>query len=134
MHALALRSSALAITLLALSQIASPALSQGASAETEATVAVGNSELVGHWLRPVIALDTVTDHHLVLNPDGTAEQWAATPFSTDPPTAGTWEASADTLTLRMDGSEQASAPYFFFEGQLVFPNVEGNRRFWERAQ
>jgi hypothetical protein len=83
MHALALRYRAVAIALLALSQIASPALSQGVSAETEITVAVKNSELVGHWLRPVIALDAVTDHHLVLNPDGTAEQWAATPFSID---------------------------------------------------
>jgi hypothetical protein len=95
---------------------------------------VENSELVGHWLRPVIALGTVTDHHLVLNPDGTAQQWAATPFSIDPPTAGTWQATADMLTLCMDGSEEGSAPYFFFEGQLVFPNVEGSRRYWDRVQ
>jgi hypothetical protein len=38
------------------------------------------------------------------------------------------------LTLRMDGSEEGSAPYFFFEGQLVFPNVEGGRRYWDRVQ
>ena len=123
MHSIAMqfRNTAFAAAL-ALLPAAYPALAQ-----------VGG-ELVGHWRKTIVDLERSIDYNLVLNADGTAQQWTVTAMETESPTAGTWEASDTTLTLRMGGSEEAAAPYFFHEGQLVFPNIEGSRRFWERIE
>jgi uncharacterized protein YfaT (DUF1175 family) len=120
MHSFAVqfRSAAFAAAL-ALMQAAYPALAQ---------------ELAGHWRKTVIVFESPRDEHLILNADSTFQNWTVTATETGAPLAGRWEASENMLTFRMEGSEEQSSPFTFFEGQLIFPNVEGGRGFWERVE
>ena len=123
MHSFAMqfRSFALA-SALALMSAAFPALAQD------------GGELVGHWRKTTIVFESPRDEHLILNPDSTFQNWTVTATETGTPLAGQWEANENTLTFRMEGSEDQSSPFTFFEGQLVYPNIEGNRGFWERME
>jgi hypothetical protein len=120
MHSLAMqfRNAAFAAAL-ALLPTAFPALAQ---------------ELAGHWRKTTIVFESPRDEHLVLNADSTFQNWTVTATETGTPLAGQWEADGNMLIFRIEGSEDQSSPFTFFEGQLVFPNVEGGRGFWERLE
>lgn len=125
--------SRLALTsLIALALLETPAFTQGASEPSavedgsSAVVTESAGVLVGHWRKTVVRLELSVDYHLILNGDGTFQEWVVTAAGTDAPTSGRWKASDSILMLHTDGSEPGEAPWFIHEGQLVFPNVEGN--------
>jgi hypothetical protein len=91
-------------------------------------------ELAGHWRKTTIVFESPRDEHLILNADSTFQNWTVTADETGTPLAGQWEANENILIFRMEGSEDQSSPFTFFEGQLVYPNVEGGRGFWERVE
>jgi hypothetical protein len=91
-------------------------------------------ELAGHWRKTTIVFESPRDEHLILNADSTFQNWTVTADETGIPLTGQWEASGNILTFRIEGSEDQSSPFTFFEGQLVFPNIEGGRGFWERVE
>jgi hypothetical protein len=93
-------------------------------------------ELAGHWRKTVIVFESPRDEHLILNADSTFQNWTvtATETGTGTPLAGQWEANGNMLIFRMEGSEDQSSPFTFFEGQLVYPNIEGSRGFWDRVE
>ena len=91
-------------------------------------------ELAGHWRKTTIVFESPRDEHLILNADSTFQNWTVTATETETPLAGQWEANENMLIFRMEGSEDQSSPFTFFEGQLVFPNIEGGRGFWERVE
>lgn len=123
MHALALRfrNTALAAAI-TLGSFAFPALAQD------------GGELVGHWLKTTIVFESPRDEHLVLSPDGSFQNWRETVSGSSEPLVGQWVSNETTLTFKIEGSEDQFSPYTFLEGQLVYPNVEGNRGFWERVE
>jgi hypothetical protein len=123
MHSFAMQFRTIAFAAaLALMQAAFPALAQD------------GGELVGHWRKTTIVFESPRDEHLILNADSTFQNWTVTATETETPLAGQWEASENTLIFRMEGSEDQSSPFTFFEGQLVYPNVEGRRGFWDRVE
>jgi hypothetical protein len=73
------------------------------------------------------------DEHLVLHPDGTAENWNVTADSRSEPIIGHWVVEGKTLTLSF-GDNENSQPFTFYEGQLVFPNIPNRRGFWEKIE
>ena len=87
--------------------------------------------LVGHWRTTAIIGDSALDRNLVLKADGSATRWTVTAQRRDPPESGTWSVSANTLVLTFGGQVQQS-PFTFHNGQLVFPNIQNRRRFWDR--
>ncbi len=123
MHSFAMQFRRFALaSALALMSAAFPALAQD------------GGELVGHWRKTTIVFESPRDEHLILNADSTFQNWTVTAAETGTPLAGQWEANENTLIFRMEGSEDQSSPFTFFEGQLVYPNVEGGRGFWERVE
>lgn len=107
---------------LALMSTAIPAFAQDAS------------ELVGHWRKTTVVFESPRDEHLILNPDSTFQNWSVTATETGAPLAGQWETNENVLIFKMEGSEDQSSPFTFLEGQLVYPNVEGARGFWDRVE
>ena len=97
-------------------------------------LAQDSAALVGHWRKTAIVFESPRDEHLILNADSTFQNWTVTATETGTPLAGQWEARENMLVFRMEGSEDQSSPFTFFEGQLVFPNVESGRGFWERVE
>lgn len=91
------------------------------------------SPLVGHWRKTTIGYTGPRDEHLVLHPDGTAEDWVVTAESRNEPISGHWSVEGKTLTLSF-GDNENSQPFTFYEGQLVFPNVQNRRGFWEKIE
>ena len=90
------------------------------------------SVLVGHWRTTSIVFGSPRDEHLVLNADGTAQNWVVTASDRSGVKAGTWKVEGRTLSLLLAGSNEVSLPFTIHEGQLVFPNIQNRRRFWER--
>jgi hypothetical protein len=91
-------------------------------------------ELAGHWRKTTIVFESPRDEHLILNADSTFQNWTVTADETGTPLAGQWEANGNMLTFHIEGSEDQSSPFTFFEGQLVYPNIEGGRGFWDRVE
>jgi hypothetical protein len=91
-------------------------------------------DMVGHWRQTTIVFESPRDEHMVLNPDGTFKNWTVTATETGIPLDGQREANENVLTFRVEGCEDQSSPFTVFEGRLVFPNVEGERGFWERLE
>ena len=89
------------------------------------------STLVGHWRKTSIVFESPRDEHLVLNANGTAETWTATASGREPATRGRWSAKGTTLSVIWDDGRQWGQPFTFYEGQLVFPNIQNQRQFWE---
>ena len=87
--------------------------------------------LIGHWRTTAIIGDSPLDRNLVLKADGSAMRWTVTAQRRDPPESGTWSVSANTLVLTF-GSQVQQSPFTFYKGQLVFPNIQNRRRFWDR--
>ena len=88
--------------------------------------------LVGHWRKTTIVFENPKDEHLVLNADGTAENWVVTASSRSGTTTGTWRVEGKILTLLLEENKEVSHPFTIYEGQLVFPNIQNRRRFWEK--
>lgn len=92
-----------------------------------------SSLLIGHWRKTTIGYVGPRDEHLVLHPDGTAENWIVTAQSRGQPVTGRWSVEGKTLTLVI-GDNENSRPFTFYQGQLVFPNIPNRRGFWEKIQ
>ncbi len=133
--------SRLALTaLIACAPLATLAMAQGASEPS--TVEEGGapaltesaSVLVGHWKKTLIQLEQPFDYHLVLNDDGTFQEWVASAAGTDAPTSGSWQASDTMLMFQTDGNGPVEAPWTIYEGRLIYPNIDGRRGDWERME
>ena len=90
-------------------------------------------QLIGHWRKTTIVFESPKDEHLVLNADGTAENWVVTAESRSEAVTGRWSVEGRTLTLSFGENENAK-PFTFYEGQLVFPNIPNRRGFWEKIE
>jgi len=90
-------------------------------------------QLVGHWRKTTIVFESPKDEHLLLNADGTAENWVVTAESRSEPVMGRWTVEGKTLTLSFNDKENAK-PFTFYQGQLVFPNIPNRRGFWEKIE
>jgi hypothetical protein len=88
--------------------------------------------LAGHWRKTTIQHLGPRDEHLVLGADGTMADWVVTAESRTAPVSGAWRVDGNVLTITVDGEVTASQPFTFYEGQLVFPNVQNRRGFWTR--
>ena len=88
--------------------------------------------LVGHWRKTTIQHTGPRDEHLVLGADGTMADWIVTAESRTEPVSGAWRVDGKVLTISVDGRVTASQPFTFYQGQLVFPNVQNRRGFWEK--
>lgn len=88
--------------------------------------------LVGHWRSTTVTFDNPKDEHLVLYADGRAENWVVTASSRSETTTGSWKVDGKFLTLLLEENEEVSLPFTFYEGQLVFPNIQNQRSFWEK--
>jgi len=89
--------------------------------------------LIGHWRKTTIVFGSPKDEHLVLNANGSAENWIVTAESRSEPVTGRWNVEGKTLTLSF-GENENSKPFTFYEGQLVFPNIPNRRGFWEKIE
>jgi hypothetical protein len=106
---------------------ASPAPGQGAeSARTP--------DLVAHWRSTRIVFESPRDEHLVLQADGSAETWTVTASGRSASVKGTWGSEGRTLTIDWENGQKWARPFTFYEGQLVFPNVPKQRKFWDRLR
>jgi hypothetical protein len=91
-----------------------------------------DSTLVGHWRTTRIVFESPRDDHLVLGADGTAERWSVTASGSGPKTVGRWAVAGSVLSLTWSGEAQTSQAFTMYQGQLVLPNVQGRRVFWDR--
>jgi hypothetical protein len=91
-----------------------------------------DSTLVGHWRTTRIVFESPRDDHLVLGADGTAERWSVTASGSGPKTVGRWAVAGSVLSLTWSGETQTSQAFTMYQGQLVLPNVQGRRVFWDR--
>lgn len=87
--------------------------------------------LVGHWRKTTIGYVGPRDEHLVLHADGMAENWSLTASDRTEPTTGRWSGEGKMLKLAFGNNENAN-PFTIYEGQLVWPNIQGRRQFWEK--
>jgi len=92
-----------------------------------------SSGLSGHWRKTTIGYTGPIDEHLVLNSNGTVENWTVTAYERREPMTGHWSVEGKTLTLSFGGSDRSN-PFTFYQGQLVFPNIPNRRGFWERIE
>jgi hypothetical protein len=95
--------------------------------------------LIGHWRKTTTLYGSVRDEHLVFYPDGTVDNWAVAisqftgAESREGKTTGRWEIEGKLLIIDW-GDKQSSRPFFFHQGQLVWPNIPNARRFWDRVR
>lgn len=92
----------------------------------------GGQGLVGHWRHTSIVFESPRDENLALRPDGTAETWIATASGDEPARSGRWRSDGTALAIDWDDGTQWSQPFTFHEGELIFPNIPGRRKNWER--
>jgi hypothetical protein len=88
--------------------------------------------LVGHWRQTTISFGEPRDEHLVLGADGTVGHWIVTANSRTPVASGLWGAAGKLLTIQIQDQNGVSLPFAFYQGQLVFPNINNRRGFWEK--
>jgi hypothetical protein len=88
--------------------------------------------LVGHWRQTTFSFGEPRDEHLVLGADGTVGHWIVTANSRTPVVPGQWEVEGKVLTIQIQDQNGVSLPFTFFEGKLVFPNIQNRRGFWEK--
>lgn len=106
----------------------------GASGSTDSVEARADQPLVGHWQFTRIEFGSPRDENLILRADGAAEHWFATALGRSEVSTGRWTTSGSTFIVRWADGEEWSQPFTFFEGQFVFPNIQGRRKIWERIQ
>jgi hypothetical protein len=92
-----------------------------------------SSGLIGHWRKTTIGYTGPIDEHLVLNSNGTVENWMVTAYERRDPVTGHWSVDGKMLTLSFGGNDRSS-PFTFYQGQLVFPNIPNRRGFWEKIE
>jgi hypothetical protein len=97
-------------------------------------LAQDDSALVGHWRETrILGLGVgPQDTHLVLAADGTAALWRVTATERSPVTYGTWSSSGNVLSMTFQQDE--NNPFTFYNGQLVYPNIQNRRRFWDKLE
>jgi len=101
--------------------------------ESSGSTSQNSNALIGHWRKTTISYTGPIDEHLVLHVDGTVENWTATAYERREPMTGHWNVEGKTLILSFGGNDRSS-PFTFYKGQLVFPNIENRRGFWEKIQ
>jgi hypothetical protein len=101
--------------------------------ESSAPSSENSSVLIGHWRKTTISYTGPIDEHLVLHSDGTVENWTATAYERREPVTGHWSVEGKTLTLSFGGNDRSN-PFTFYQGQLVFPNIQNRRGFWEKIE
>jgi hypothetical protein len=120
---------------------AAPATGTAAPAGGSATGV--SSPLAGHWrcTTTVGAGDAsiTTDHHMVLNADGTFRSWQ-TSFnsfsgreSNTTPETGRWSVRGSTLVLTGANGQPVDVPFQRSGDTILLPN-ESSRRLWERVR
>ena len=122
-------------TVLAFGLVSAAASGSGVIAFQESGAASSDNkqQLIGHWRKTTIVFGSPKDEHLVLNADGTAENWVVTAENRSELVTGHWSVEGKTLTLSFGENENAR-PFTFHEGQLVFPNIPNRRGFWEKIE
>jgi len=90
--------------------------------------------LVGHWRNTRIVFDSARDEHIVLRANGVVEKWSVTASSRSSIVRGRWETQANSLSVDWEDGTKWSGPFTFHQGNLVFPNRQGQRRFWDRIE
>ena len=88
--------------------------------------------LLGHWRQTTISFGQPRDEHLVLGADGTVGHWMVTANGRTPVTYGQWEVEGRLLTIQIESQSDVSLPFTFYQNQLVFPNIQNRRGFWEK--
>lgn len=68
----------------------------------------------------------------MLNANGSAENWVVTASSRSGTSTGRWKVEGKVLTLLFENDEEWSQPFTIYDGQLVFPNVQDRRRYWDK--
>ena len=122
-------------TVFAFGLVSAAATGSGVIAFQESGDAASDSkqQLIGHWRKTTIVFESPKDEHLVLNADGSAENWVVTAETRSEPVIGRWSVAGKTLTLSFGENKNAS-PFTFYKGQLVFPNIPKRRGFWEKIE
>jgi len=90
--------------------------------------------LVGHWRNTQIVFGSARDENIVLRANGVVEKWSVTASSRSSIVRGRWETQANTLSVDWEDGTKWSGPFTFHQGNLVFPNRQGQRRFWDRIE
>jgi hypothetical protein len=101
--------------------------------ESSGSSSESSNALIGHWRKTTISYTGPIDEHLVLHVDGTVENWTATAYERREPVTGHWSVEGKTLTLSFGGNDRSN-PFTFYQGQLVFPNIQNRRGFWEKIE
>jgi hypothetical protein len=101
--------------------------------ESSAPSSENASALTGHWRKTTISYTGLIDEHLVLHSNGTVENWTVTAYERREPVTGHWSVEGKTLTLSFGGNDRSN-PFTFYQGQLVFPNIQNRRGFWEKIE
>jgi len=91
-----------------------------------------SAALVGHWRKTTVAFGEPRDENLVLRANGAAERWVVTAKTRTPIATGIWRVDDKILTVQIEGQNTSSLPFTFHQGQLVFPNIQNRRGFWDR--
>jgi hypothetical protein len=101
--------------------------------ESSGSSSENSNALIGRWRKTTISYTGPIDEHLVLHVDGTVENWTATAYERREPVTGHWSVEGKTLTLSFGGNDRSN-PFTFYQGQLVFPNIQNRRGFWEKIE
>jgi hypothetical protein len=101
--------------------------------ESSAPSSENASALVGHWRKTTISYTGAIDEHLVLHSNGTVENWTVMAYEHREPVIGHWSVEGKMLTLSFGGNDRSS-PFTFYQGQLVFPNIQNRRGIWEKIE
>jgi hypothetical protein len=89
-------------------------------------------KLIGHWRNTRIVFGSPLDEHMVFRGDGSVERWSVTASGRSGTVRGRWGTQANILGMEWEDGSQWSRPFTFHDGNLVFPNVPNQRKFWER--
>jgi hypothetical protein len=90
--------------------------------------------LIGHWRNTRIIFGSPRDENMVLRADGLVEKWSVTASSRSSTVRGRWDTQANILSIDWEDGTQWSGSFTFHEGNLVFPNRQNQRRFWDRIE
>jgi hypothetical protein len=101
--------------------------------ESSAPSSENSGGLIGHWRKTTIGYTGPIDEHLVLNSNGTVENWTVTAYERRDPVTGHWSVEGKTLTLSFGGNDRSN-PFTFYQGQLIFPNIPNRRVSWEKIE
>lgn len=115
---------------------------QAAPAGPPTGAGAGAGRLAGHW-RHTEALSSrevsvVTDHHLVMAPDGRYQAWshtvsaAASYEEKSPVEEGAWRLEGDLLTLTAGGASERT--HVAVDGENLLMKDWNSRRIWERVR